>query len=106
MADLLDRDYFAEACRVLMEDHRIKAAAFGITEGGDEVAQGDSIGAQKVRALIRPSKWRGGECNSDPKQQRKGNKDLKGMPRESDLQAWRVSGVIDIDCCQGCATAR
>jgi adenylosuccinate synthase len=55
MADLLDRDYFPQAVRALCEEHLTIARAFGLDDGGNDIA--DIISrykeaAERVRPLV------------------------------------------------------
>jgi len=54
IADLLDRDYAANAIRTQMSDHRRRAAAFGIEEGlnADEVVEQYREAAERIRPLV------------------------------------------------------
>ena len=53
MADLLDRDYFPQAVRALCEEHLTIARAFGLDDGGNDIA--DIISRYKEAAeRIRP----------------------------------------------------
>jgi adenylosuccinate synthase len=54
MADLLDRDYFPEAARLQMEDHRTRARAFGIEDGidFDEAIEKYREAAERIRPLV------------------------------------------------------
>jgi adenylosuccinate synthase len=59
MADLLDREYFATAARSLMEDHLIRARAFGVedTVDIDAVLAQYAAAAEKLRPLICDTSW-------------------------------------------------
>jgi adenylosuccinate synthase len=54
MADLLDREYFGAAARMLMEDHLTRARAFGVEDEFDigEAIEGYSEAAEKLRPLV------------------------------------------------------
>lgn len=59
MADLLDRDYFAPAVRALMQDHLIRARAFGVedTVDLDAVVARYEAAAEQLRPLICDTGW-------------------------------------------------
>ncbi len=54
MADLLDREYFRECVRSLIEDHRTRARAFGIDDeiDADEIAARYAQAAERMRPMI------------------------------------------------------
>ena len=54
MADLLDREYFRECVRGLIEDHRTRARAFGIEDeiDGDDIAARYAEAAERMRPMI------------------------------------------------------
>ncbi len=54
MADLLDRAYFAETVRALVDDHRTRARAFGIEDeiDGDDIAARYAEAAERMRPMI------------------------------------------------------
>ena len=54
MADLLDRDYFPQAARDLMQDHVTRARAFGVEDGVDidEMVARYAAAAERIRPLV------------------------------------------------------
>ena len=54
MADLLDRDYFPQAARDLMQDHVTRARAFGVEDGVDidEMVARYAVAAERIRPLV------------------------------------------------------
>jgi adenylosuccinate synthase len=54
MADLLDREYFQSAARELMQDHVIRARAFGVEEGVDieAILERYAAAAESIRPLV------------------------------------------------------
>lgn len=52
VADLLDRDYFPDAFRAAMEDHRVKARAFGLEEDID--VEGHVARYRHAAEVLRP----------------------------------------------------
>ena len=54
MADLLDRDYFPQAARDLMQDHVTRARAFGVEDGVDidEMVARYAAAAERLRPLV------------------------------------------------------
>ena len=54
MADLLDREYFAQCVRELVADHQTRARAFGIDEviDADEIATRYAEAAERMRPMI------------------------------------------------------
>jgi adenylosuccinate synthase len=54
MADLLDRDYFSSAARELMQDHIIRARAFGVEDGIDieGTLERYAAAAESIRPLV------------------------------------------------------
>ena len=54
IADLLDRDYFPGALRALIEDHRIRARAFGLDDTVDieEIVTKYSDAAERIRPMV------------------------------------------------------
>jgi adenylosuccinate synthase len=54
MADLLDREYFQESVRELIDDHRTRARAFGIEDeiDGDDIAARYAEAAERMRPMI------------------------------------------------------
>ena len=54
MADLLDRNYFPQAARDLMQDHVTRARAFGVEDGVDidEMVARYAVAAERIRPLV------------------------------------------------------